>query len=75
MERDYFRKDFYLGTNGEISSSITQSWTEQALECYSIGCNCKKCSLSKGDYSFVCQMPKVIDILVNIVGKPRIDIA
>ena len=31
--------------NGDISSSITQSWTQQALECYSIGCDCKKCSL------------------------------
>lgn len=61
------------GTNGDISSSITQSWTEQAIECYSIGCNCKKCSLSGGNYSFHCQMPKVIDILISMVGKPQIN--
>ena len=54
----------------EISGSITQSWTEQAIECYSIGCNCEKCSLSKGDYSFVCQMPKVIEVLINSLGHP-----
>ena len=57
--------------NNEISSSSTQSWTEQALECYSIGCDCKKCSLKNGNYSFKCQMPKVIDILINYIGKPN----
>lgn len=65
----------YPMTNGEISSSITQSWTEQALECYSIGCDCKKCSLASGNYSFACQMPKVIEILINATGKPRINMA
>ncbi len=61
----------YPQTNGEISTSITQSWTEQALECYSISCDCKRCSLANGGYSFVCQMPKIIEILINITGKPR----
>ena len=64
-------EDFYPQTNGEISESITQNWTEQALECYSIKCDCKKCSLAKGNYSFVCQMPKVIDALINLHGKPQ----
>ena len=68
-------KTVYPMTNGEISPSITQSWTEQALECYSIGCDCKKCSLAKGNYSFVGQMPKVIEILINIAGKPRNNLA
>lgn len=63
---------FYPQTNGEISDSITQNWTEQAVECYSIGCDCSKCSLSKGNYSFICQMPKVIDVLINSIGKPLI---
>ena len=58
--------------NGEISESITQSWTEQALECYRLGCDCSRCSISKGQYSFVCQMPKVLDILINVCGKPNI---
>ena len=61
---------FQPQTNGEISNSITKSWTEQALECYSIGYDCKKCSLAKGNYSFVCQMPKVIEILIEFAGKP-----
>ena len=72
MEKEYLlEKEFYPQTKGEISGSITQSWTEQAMECYSVGCDCSKCSLSKGNYSFVCQMPKVVNILINIIGKPR----
>lgn len=58
--------------NGEISGSITQNWTEQALECYKLGCDCSKCSVSKGQYSFVCQMPKVLDILINLTGTPKL---
>ena len=61
---------FYPQTNGELSDSITQNWTEQALECYSINCNCKKCSLANGHYSFICQMPKVIDTLLETIGEP-----
>lgn len=63
---------FLPQTNGEISNSITKTWTEQALECYSIGCDCKKCSLANGNYSFVCQMPRVIDILIKFAGRPTL---
>ncbi len=68
--REY--QEFYPQNNGEISESITQNWTEQALECYSIRCDCKKCSLAGGNYSFVCQMPKVIDALINLTGRPKL---
>ncbi len=67
------KKEFYPQTNGAISESITKAWTQQAMECYSIGCDCKKCSLAKGNYSFKCQMPKVIDILIGVIGKPQIN--
>lgn len=62
--------ELYSPENDVMSDSITQNWTEQALECYYIGCNCKKCSLRHGSYSFICQMPKVIDILLQTVGEP-----
>ncbi|MBS6603372.1 MAG: hypothetical protein KH301_06415 [Brachyspira sp.] len=75
MKQYYSKTEIYTGTNGEISSSITKSWTEQAMECYSIGCDCSRCSLKNGNYSFVCQMPKVIDILIGAIGKPRMDMA
>lgn len=63
--------DMYLPGNEEMSDSITQNWTEQALECYSIQCDCKRCSLRNGHYSFICQMPKVIDVLLQTVGEPE----
>lgn len=62
--------ELYLPGNDEMSESITQNWTEQALECYLINCNCKKCSLANGHYSFICQMPKVIDTLLETIGEP-----
>lgn len=64
--------DLYSPCNDEMSDSITQNWTPQALECYSINCDCKRCSLSAGHYSFICQMPKVIDTLIETIGKPKI---
>lgn len=64
--------DFYMPGNDDMSESITQNWTEQALECYSINCDCRLCSLSQGHYSFICQMPKVIDVLIQTVGEPDI---
>lgn len=67
---DEYAEEFYPQNNGEISGSITQNWTEQALECYRLGCDCTNCSISKGNYSFVCQMPKVIDLLIGLTGKP-----
>ena len=66
---------YFPENDGELSASITQTWTEQAIECYSIGCDCNKCSLKNGNYSFKCQMPKVIDVLINIYGKPNVNAA
>lgn len=54
-----------------ISDSITKNWTEQALECYRLNGNCAECSITKGHYSFVCQMPKVVEILKVVAGNPE----
>lgn len=62
--------ELYSPANEGMSDSITQNWTEQALECYSINCDCKRCSLAQGNYSFICQMPKVIDTLLETIGEP-----
>lgn len=67
---DFVDEEFYPQNNGEISDSITQNWTEQALECYRLNCDCTRCSVSKGNYSFICQMPKVLDALIKISGEP-----
>lgn len=63
--------EFYSPAKDEISDSITQNWTQQALECYYINCDCKRCSLSAGHYSFICQMPRVIETLIETVGEPE----
>ncbi len=65
-------EEFYPQNNGEISESITQNWTEQAIECYRVCADCKKCSLSKGNYSFICQMPRVVKQLLASCGKPQL---
>jgi len=57
----------------EISDSITKNWTEQAIECYKLNGNCSECSIAKGHYSFVCQMPKVVEILKAVAGEPDIN--
>lgn len=57
--------------NGEISTSITQNWTDQAIICYTSGCNCPECTISQGNYSFVCQMPNVVKILLKQIGPPE----
>jgi hypothetical protein len=62
---------FYPQTKGEISESITQNWTEQAIECYRVKCDCSRCSIARGSYSFVCQMPKVLDALIKTLGEPE----
>ena len=63
---------FVPQTNGEISKSIMQNWTQQAIECYEINSDCKKCSIhSSGySYSFVCQMPKIVRALLKTYGEP-----
>jgi hypothetical protein len=55
----------------DISNSITKNWTDQAMRCYLSGCNCIDCSVAKGNYSFVCQMPAVIEILLKHIGPPE----
>jgi len=55
----------------EISNSITKNWTDQAIRCYLSNCNCLDCSISKGSYSFTCQMSSVIKILLEQIGPPE----
>ncbi len=65
---------FLPQTNGEISDSIVQNWTLQAYECYLLNCDCKKCSINKAHFSFVCQMPKIIKALLKKQGEPDLKV-
>jgi hypothetical protein len=61
---------FVCQTNGVISDSIVQNWTQQALDCYKIGSNCAACPITKANYSFKCQMKHIVDILLETQGLP-----
>ncbi|OLA94602.1 MAG: hypothetical protein BHW64_03020 [Candidatus Melainabacteria bacterium LEY3_CP_29_8] len=65
-------KLYQAQTNGRMSDSIIQNWTPQAIECFELKQDCSNCSISKGCYSFVCQMPKVVDHLLRTIGKPNV---
>jgi hypothetical protein len=54
----------------EVSHSITQTWTEQAIRCYMSGADCHHCDIPKGNYSFTCQMNKVVPVLLEHLGQP-----
>ena len=56
----------------EVSHSITQTWTDQAIKCYMTGANCQRCDIPRGAYSFVCQMDKVVPVLLDTLGKPDV---
>jgi len=61
---------FIPQTNGEVSDSLVQNWTRQAFECYMLKGNCRECSISQANYSFVCQMHKIVPELVKTKGLP-----
>ena len=54
----------------EVSHSITQTWTDQAIKCYMSGADCQRCDIPKGNYSFICQMNKVVPVLLETLGPP-----
>ena len=59
----------------KLSSSIIQSWTPQAVNCYKLNCDCTKCEISQLGFSFVCQMKNVVDELLKkgIPSKKELD--
>ena len=63
-------ESFVCQTNGVISDSIVQNWTQQAYDCYKINSNCAICPITKARYSFKCQMKHVVDILLETQGLP-----
>lgn len=68
----YSVEHFTPQTNGEVSNSITQNWTPQAIECYILKGDCKNCAISKNGYSFVCQMHKIVGQLIELKGEPAL---
>lgn len=56
----------------EIAQSISQTWTDQAIRCYMSAANCQNCDIPNGCYSFVCQMNKVVPVLLGSLGEPDV---
>ena len=53
-----------------ISASISKTWTDQAIKCHLTSADCANCSVYRGQYSFKCQMDKVVPILLEVLGEP-----
>jgi len=53
-----------------VSSSISQTWTDQAIKCFLTKADCNNCSIPRGQYSFTCQMHKVVPVLLENLGQP-----
>ena len=64
-------ENYTCQTNGSVSDSITQNWTLSALECYKISSDCTRCQISKANYSFKCQMKRIVDVLLKTKGLPN----
>lgn len=64
----------YNSKRKSLSLSISKNWTDQAISCYKSNQNCANCSINSGNYSFVCQMPKVIKTLLKEIGKPELTV-
>lgn len=45
-------------------------WSEGAIRCYAIGCNCNKCDIYPEDIKKKCRMKQSVMILVRDIGKP-----
>jgi len=67
-----YERDWYLSPEERelVSSSISQTWTDQAMKCYMCAADCGNCDIPKGQYSFVCQMNKVVPVLLENIGQP-----
>ncbi len=71
-EQSYWSCDRLTAEEKEsVSSSITQTWTDQAIKCYLTNASCAYCSIPRGNYSFVCQMYKVVPVLLETLGDPE----
>jgi hypothetical protein len=50
----------------------THKWTEQAIKCYKIGCNCSFCEIPKL-ITYPCRMKGEVLELVRKLGAPKIE--
>ena len=59
--------------NVSCSETNSKNWTQTAIDCYSLGCNCSKCNIYKIYFSksiFKCKMKESVIELVRKLGIP-----
>lgn len=54
------------------TSKILSKWTEQAIECYKLRCNCSLCQI-KNIMESRCEMKNIVVELVKKHGAPNIE--
>jgi hypothetical protein len=67
-----YEKEWKLSAEEQalVSASVSKTWTDQAMKCYMCAADCANCDIPKGNYSFVCQMAKVVPVLLESLGQP-----
>lgn len=61
----------YKNQYGYFKHRITK-WTESAIDCYRIGCDCSKCEITKL-ITHPCKMKNEVFELVKNIGAPNIE--
>ena len=62
--------------NVSCSETISKNWTQSAIDCYSIGCNCSICNIYKIYFvnsRYKCMMKATVIELVRKTGKPCVN--
>lgn len=66
----------YYRYNVSCSETVSKNWTQSAIDCYEIGCNCRNCNLNKIYFlksEFKCRMKETVIELVRKFGKPEVN--
>lgn len=63
---------FNLPKTKTIDPHTLRRWTQTAIDCYLIGCDCSKCKLKK-ILTIDCQMKQTVIELVKKFGAPHIE--
>lgn len=65
-------KGYWLTDKYWISPYISGKWTQSAVDCYKLGCNCNKCNIPL-IMETPCQMKRVVITLVALYGVPDLN--
>lgn len=53
----------------EVEKNVAKRWTQSAVDCYKLGCNCIKCNIPL-IMETPCQMKRSVITLVRLYGRP-----